>query len=123
MILSEVLAQPYALLIFSLLGIAFGVVYSLNWFVCAFLVKKQLYRHVTQVLYVLLYGVCLFFCTLNTFGYFMRAYYLYICIFATTATSILCYIPIRKRRKIISKKCNALMQKLAQSKLIQKLKK
>ena len=123
MILSDVLAQPYALLIFSILGIALGVLYTLNWFTCAFLVKKALYRHVTQVLYVLVYGVCLFACTLQTFGYYMRAYYLYIAIFATAATSILLYIPIRKKRKIITEKCTAFTQKLSQSKFVKKLKK
>ncbi|MDE6189688.1 MAG: hypothetical protein K2G37_05335 [Clostridia bacterium] len=123
MILSDTLAQPYALLIFSILGITFGALYALNWFVCAFLVKKAIYRHVTQVLYVLLYGASLFLCTLFKFGYYMRVYYLYIAIFATAATSILIYIPIRKYRRIITEKCTAFMHKLSNSKLAQKIKK
>ena len=123
MILSQSLSQPYALLIFSVLGLIFGILYMLNWFFCAFLIKIQIYRHLSQVLYEVLYGLCFFICVTVKFGYNLHIYHFFIAIFMTIAVSLLIYMPIRKKRNIITKKCANFKQKVSQSKFAQRIKK
>lgn len=123
MILSQSLTQPYALLVFSLLGATFGILYMLNWFFCAFLIDSQIYRHVSQSLYVLVYGICFFMCMAVKFEYNLHIYHFVITICATIAISALIYIPIRKYRPVITKKCTNFKQKVSQSKLAQRIKK
>ena len=123
MILSQSLTQPYALLVFSLLGATFGILYMLNWFFCAFLIKSQIYRHVSQSLYVLVYGLCFFLCVAVKFQYNLHLYHVIISLCATIALSALIYIPIRKYRSNITEKCSNFKQKVSQSKLAQRIKK
>lgn len=123
MILSQSLTQPYALLIFSLLGLIFGIIYMLNWFLCAFLIKSRLYRHISQTVYVLLYGLCFFVCVLIKFEYDLHLYFVLISLCSTILSSALIYIPIRHKRKIITEKCSDFRRKVAQSKLAQRIKK
>ena len=123
MILSQSLTQPYALLVFSLLGMIFGIIYMLNWFLCAFLIKSRLYRHISQSIYVLLYGLCFFLCVLFKFEYNLHLYFFIISLCATTIISALIFIPIRNHRNNITQKCLNFRNKLAQSKLAQKIKK
>lgn len=123
MILSDSLSQPYALLVFSLVGLAFGALYMLNWFVCSFLIKSGIYRHLSQILYTLLYGACIFFCVLTKFEYNIHSYYLFIALFASLAIGFAIYIPLRKYRSAITEKCTAFTQKISQSEFVKKLKK
>ena len=123
MILSDTLNQPQALAIFALLGVIFGVIYTLNAFLCSFLIKNPLYRHISQSLYVILYGMTFFGVTLKHFQYDLRIYHIIICIFFTVLTSFALYLPIRKRRSLIMTKCDAFKTRIEQSKLIKKFKK
>ena len=123
MILSQSLTQPYALLVFALLGIAFGILYMSNWFLCAFLIKSQIYRHISQIVYALIYGISFFLCIMVKFEYNLHLYHFAITICATIAVSILIYIPIRKNRNNITEKCDNFKKKIAQSKLAQRIKK
>lgn len=123
MILSQSLTQPYALLVFSLLGATFGVLYMLNWFFCAFLIKSQIYRHISQSLYVFVYGVCFLLFIAIKFEYNLHLYHLVIAICATIAVAALIYIPIRKYRSNITEKCSNFKQKVSQSKFAQRIKK
>ncbi|MDE7078648.1 MAG: hypothetical protein K2O95_00855 [Clostridia bacterium] len=123
MILSQSLTQPYALLVFSLLGISFGVIYMLNWFFCAFMIKSRIYRHISQILYALVYGICFFLCVGVKFQYNLHIYHFSIAIFTTIVAAIIIYIPIRKKRNVITEKCAVWKQKISKSKLAQKIKK
>lgn len=123
MILSQSLTQPYALMVLSLMGAIFGLLYMLNWFFCAFLIKSQIYRHISQSLFVLVYGICFFVCMAIKFEYNLHIYHLVIAICATIAISALIYIPIRKNRANITEKCSKFTQKVSQSKLAQRIKK
>ena len=123
MILSDTVNQPKVLAIYSILGIVFGILHVLNAFTCAYLVKNPFYRHVSQVIYVLIYGITFFLVTYLYFDYDLKIYHVLICIISTILTSMALYLPIRKRNKTIDKKCNALRLRISQSKLVKKFKK
>ncbi len=123
MILGDTLSQPYALLICSAIGAAFGLLYSLNWFVCAFLIKSAFYRHISQILYALTYGICFFYCILNKFEYNLHFYHILISLFASVAIGLAINMPIMKYRKNIKRKCDALIRKISQSKFAKRIKK
>ena len=122
MILSDTLNQPQALAIYALLGVIFGIIYSVNAFVCSFVIKNPLYRHLSQSIYVVLYGITFFSVTFTHFQYDLKIYHLIICLFITVLTSVALYLPIRKRRSSIATKCDAIKVKVGQSKLIKKFK-
>ncbi len=123
MILSQSFTQPYALLVFSLLGLIFGIIYMLNWFLCAFLIKSRLYRHISQCVYVLCYGISFFLCALIKFEYNLHVYFFAISVCATALISALIYIPVRNHRKNITEKCSNFRNKIAKSKFAQRIKK
>ena len=91
MILSDSLNQPLALAVYAIMGTVLGVVYTINSFTCAFLFKNALYRHVSQGLYVILYGVIFFFVTFTYFDYDLKIYQLIISTFFTVLVSIALY--------------------------------
>lgn len=123
MILSDTLNQPRALIIYAFFGIMLGLLYTFNALICSFLIKKQIYRHISQCLYVLLYGATFFLVTYAQFDYDLKIYHLIICVFFTVLTSLALYLPIKKHQSAIMAKCNAFKIKIAQSKLIKKFKK
>lgn len=123
MILSDTLNQPLALAIYATLGTIFGIIFMLNAFACAYLIKSQIYRHVSQCIYALLYGFTFFLVTLLYFDYDLKIYHILICLFFTTLTSTLLYLPIRKHNSLLLTKGNAIRSKIAQSKIIKKFKK
>ena len=123
MILSDTLNQPLALAIYALLGVIFGVIFTLNSFICAFLIKNQLYRHVSQSLYVILYGLALFAVTYSYFDYDLKIYHVVICALFTVLISIVLYLPIKKRHALISTKCDAFKAKLSKSRFVKRFKK
>ena len=123
MILSDTLNQPKALAIYALLGVMFGLIYTLNAFSCAFLIKSPLYRHISQSLYVILYGITFFGVTFAYFHYNLKIYHLVICTFFTALTSLALYMPIRKHRSSIVTRCDAFKNRIEQSKLVKKFKK
>lgn len=123
MILSDTANQPKALAIYSILGIIFGIIYILNAFTCAYLIKNPFYRHVSQVFYVLLYSFTFFIITFVYFEYDLKIYHVVISLFFTALISIAIYLPIRKHSAIITDKCNSLRLRVSQSKLVKKFKK
>ena len=123
MILSDTLKQPLALAIYASFGIIFGLVYSVNALACSFLIKKAIYRHISQCLYVLLYGIVFFAITLTQFNYDLKIYHFIISAFFTILTSLTLYLPIRKHQSSIKAKCDALKIKIAQSKIVKRFKK
>lgn len=123
MILSDTLNQPLALAIYALLGIVFGIFFMLNAFACTYLIKSAIYRHVSQCIFVLLYGATFFLITLARFNYSLKMYHILICLFFTALTSILIYLPIRKHNSVLLTKCDALRTKIAQSKVVKRFKK
>lgn len=123
MILSDSLSQPYALLFFSILGIAFGILYMSNYFLCTFLIKSAVYRHLSQSIYVITYAVAVFLCLLCKFDYNIHVYHIFITVSATVLTSVSIYFPIYKYNGLITQKCNTFKQSVSQSKIIKKLKK
>ena len=123
MILTDTLNQPKALAIYALLGVIFGILYTLNYFTCAFMIKSKVYRHISQVLYVALYSLTFFAVTYAYFDYDLKIYHLLICLFFTTLTFTLLYLPIRKHSIVITDKCNALKSKVSSSKLVKRFKK
>ncbi len=48
MILTDTLNQPLALAIYATLGIIFGIIYMLNSFICAYLIKSALYTRIAN---------------------------------------------------------------------------
>ena len=123
MILSDTLNQPLALAIYALLGIIFGIIYTLNFFVCAFMIKNSVYRHISQGLYVVLYGVAIFLVTFIHFSYDLKVYHLIICSLFSVLVSTALYLPIKKHRSVIMTKCDTFKRKLAQSRLVKRFKK
>lgn len=123
MMLSDTANQPLALAIYAILGAIFGIIYALNAFACAYLIKSALYRHISQSVYVLLYGLSFFLTTYAYFDYDLKIYHVLICLFFTALTSSLLYLPIKKHNKAIATKCNALKLRIAQSKIVKKFKK
>ncbi|MDE7190984.1 MAG: hypothetical protein K2O35_00700 [Clostridia bacterium] len=123
MILSDTLNQPLALAIYAALGTIFGIIFILNAFACAYLIRNPIYRHVSQCIYTLLYGFTFFLVTLSYFDYDLKIYHILICLFFTTLTSTLLYLPIRKHNSSLLTKGNAIRSKIAQSKIIKKFKK
>ena len=123
MILGDTLNQPLALAIFAILGTVFGIVYSANNFICGFVFKNPFYRHITQVIYVILYATIFFALSYKYFDYALKIYQLAICLFFTVTTSILLFLPIKKYRRKITVSCDKLINKIAQSKLVQRFKK
>ncbi len=123
MILSDTLNQPKALAIYALLGAIFGILYMLNLFTCAYLIKSKVYRHISQVLYVLLYGLTCFLVTYAFFDYDLKIYHILICLFMTTLIAIMIYLPIKKRDSVITEKCDVLRTRVSQSKLVKRFKK
>ena len=123
MILSDTLNQPQALAVYAILGVTFGIIYMLNAFLCSFLIKSPVYRHASQCLFVILYGITFFGITFTRFHYDLKIYHLVICAFFTVLTSLALYLPIRKHRSSITTKCDAFKAKIEQSKLVKKFKK
>ena len=123
MILTDSLTQPLALAIYALLGLIMGVLYTLNYVACAFILKGKLYRHLSQSLFVILYGLAFFCVTLMRFDYDLKIYHLLISIITTTITSTLLYLPIRSHHSLITAKFDAVKGKLSQSKLVKRIKK
>ena len=123
MILSDTLNQPLALAIYALFGSILGIIYMLNYFTCAFLIKSPLYRHISQSLYVITYGLAFFCVTFAYFDYDLKIYHLIISTIFTALVSIALYAPIRKRHSIITTKCDAFKSKVSQSRLIKRFKK
>ena len=123
MILSDTANQPLALAIYALMGAIMGIIYTLNSFTCSFLVKNPLYRHISQSLYVILYGLTFFAVTFAYFDYDLKIYHILICAIFTVLTSIVLYLPIKKRYSLIMAKCNVLKCKLAQSRIVKRFKK
>ena len=123
MILSDKLNQPLALAVYALFGVVFGIIYMLNYFICAFLIKNPLYRHISQCLYVFLYGLTFFGVTLKHFDYDLKIYHLIICVFLTALVSAVLYLPIKKRHNLIMNKCDAFKSKISQSGLVKRFKK
>ena len=123
MILSDTLNQPLALAIYALLGVILGIIYMLNYFVCAFLVKNPIYRHISQSLYVILYGLAFFGITFSYFDYDLKIYHFIISVLLTVFTSIVIYVPIKKHHSIIMAKSDAFKGKMSQSKLVKRFKK
>lgn len=123
MILSDTLNQPLALAIYMLLGAIFGIIYMLNAFLCSFIIKNNIYRHISQSLYALLYGLTFFLVTLSKFSYNLKIYHILICVFFTVLTSLALFLPIKKHRDRIMTRCDALRSRVAQSKLARKFKK
>ena len=123
MILSDTLTQPKALAIYALLGAIFGTLYALNYFTCAYLIKNRIYRHTSQVLYALIYGLSFFFTTYIFFDYDLKIYHILICLLLTAIVSTLLYLPIRKHNDALTARCDKLRTKILQSKLVSKFKK
>ncbi len=123
MILSDTLNQPLALAIYTSFGIIFGLIYSVNALACAFFVKKAIYRHISQCLYVLLYGAVFFVITFTQFNYDLKIYHFIISAFFTALTSLALYLLTRKHQRSINAKCDAIKIKIAQSKIVKKFKK
>lgn len=123
MILSDTLNQPLALAIYAILGVVFGLIYSANYFVTTFIIKSMLYRHITQVFYVLIYSVCFFVITYVFFDYSLKLYQPAVCIIFTVGTSVLLYLPVKRWKTLITAKCNNIVDKINQSKLAIKFKK
>ena len=123
MILSDTLNQPFALAIYAIIGIIFGIMYSANNFACSFLIKSKIFRHITQVGYVLLYSISYFAVTYKYFDYEIKIYQLIISMTFTVGTSLLLYLPIKRHRKVITDKCDAFADKVQHSKLARKFKK
>ena len=123
MILTDALNQPKALAIYAILGVIFGILYLINYFACAYLIKSRIYRHVSQALYVLLYGIIFFAVTYSFFDYALKIYHVAISLFFTSLIAIALYLPIRKRNSALTEKCNAFRTKISQSKLAKRFKK
>lgn len=123
MILSDTLNQPLALAIYAILGIIFGIIFMLNAFICAYLIKSALYRHISQTLYAFLYGIAFFLITYSYFNYDLKIYHILICSFFTILMSIALYLPIKKHHKLLLTRCNAFKTKVAQSKIVKRFKK
>ena len=123
MILSDTLNQPRALFTYAALGVIMGIIYAINSFTCVFLIKKHLYRHISQCLYVLLYGLIFFLTTFSQFDYDLKIYHVIISLFFTALTAYGFSLLLRKYNKPISVKCNSLKARLAQSRAVKKLKK
>ena len=123
MILTDTLNQPLALAIYATLGIIFGIIYMLNSFICAYLINSALYRHVSQTLYAILYGLTFFLITFLYFDYDLKIYHILICSVFTFLTSIALYLPMKKRHQLLQTKCNAFKTKVAQSKIVKRFKK
>lgn len=123
MILSDTLNQPLALAVYALLGAIFGIIFMLNAFVCAYLIKSVIYRHVSQTVYAFIYGLSFFFVTYSYFNYDLKIYHILISAFFTVLTSIALYLPIRKHNSVLLTKCNAFRTKISQSKIIKRFKK
>ena len=123
MILTDTLNQPKALAIYAILGIVFGILHVANNFVCSFLIKSQVFRHISQALYALLYGLTFFLVTYAYFDYDLKIYHVLISLFFTTLTAIALYLPIRKHYATLTERCNVLRTRMSQSKLAAKFKK
>ena len=123
MILTDTLNQPKALAIYTVLGIIFGIFLMLNVFTCKYLIKSPYYRHISQTLYVFIYGLVFFAVTYTCFDYDLKIYHLLISAFFTALTSLILYLPIKRHDKTIATKCNAFRLKVSQSKAIQRFKK
>ena len=123
MILSDTLNQPLALGIYALIGVLFGIIFMLNAFACAYLIKSALYRHISQTIYAFIYGLVFFLVTLSYFNYDLKIYHVLICLFFTTLTSIALYLPMKKYNSIFLTKGNAVRTKIAQSKIVKRFKK
>lgn len=123
MILSDTLNQPMALAIYAIFGVAFGILYSANYFLSTFIIKSPLYRHLTQVLYVLMYSACFFIITYAFFDYSLKLYQLAICVVFTFGTSALLYLPLKHWKLAIANKCETFVNNIMQSKLAKRFKK
>lgn len=123
MILTDTLNQPKALAIYALMGIIFGVLHVLNNFVCTYIIKTPIFRHISQVLYVSLYGLTFFFVTYAYFDYDLKIYHVLICLLFTALAAIALYMPIRKHNDVLTQRCNAFRMRISQSKLAKKFKK
>lgn len=121
MILSSSTSQPYALLVFSLLGIILGLIYMQNYFVSSFLIKKAYLRHIFNVVYVLLYLICFVLCEYYLFDYNLHIYHYFIAVFCTIAISFVIYMPIHKYKELITAKCDAFIKKVKSGKLYNKI--
>ena len=116
MILSSSATQPFALLIFCLTGTAMGVLYAAGYFAMEFVVKKELLRHLHNVLFTLIYGTVFALIEIFVFEYNIHAYHFFIAIFFTLATAILLYLPMRKYRDKINGYCDKVKEKIKTSK-------
>ena len=123
MILTDTLNQPKALAIYALLGVIFGILHLFNNFVCAYIIKTPIFRHISQVLYVLLYGLTFFLVTYAYFDYDLKIYHVLISLLFTTLTAIALYLPIRKHNATLTQRCNAFRMRISQSKLAKRFKK
>ena len=123
MILTDTLNQPKALAIYAILGATFGVLHAINNFTCAYLIKNAIYRHVSQSLYAIVYGLSVFCATYVCFDYSLKVYHVLISLFFTALTSIVLYLPVKKHSEAITQKCNVFRTKIAQSKFVTGFKK
>ena len=123
MILTDTINQPKALLIYAILGVTLGILYMLNYFTCAYLIKSQIYRHTTQALYVFVYGIAFFCVTYVYFDYDLKIYHALISLFFTILVAMLLYLPILKHKDALTEKCDNARTKVLQSKLAKRVKK
>lgn len=121
MILSSSASQPYALMVFSLLGAGFGLVYIQNYFLSSFLIKKALFGHILNVLYVLLYLLCFVLCEYCLFDYDLHVYHYLIAVSMTFAFAFAVYLPISKYRDNIDAKCDKFIAKIKDGKLYKRI--
>ena len=123
MIINDTLNQPLALAIYAILGVIFGIIYAANYFACTFILKSKIYRHLSQVIYVIAYAIIFFAVTYKYFDFALKLYQLAICIIITIGTSAALYLPVKKKKRTISDKCNIIISKVQQSKAVKRFKK
>lgn len=122
MILTDTSNQPLALAIFAALGVIMGILYTLNYISCSFIFKNAIYRHTTQVGYVVLYTFAFFLTTYFAFDYSLKIYQISICIFFTLITFLPIYLLIKRHRLALTAKFDKLIYKVSQSKIVKRMK-
>lgn len=116
MILTESTSQPYALMVFALVGAAMGALYGIKYFAAEFLTKKRIFGYILDVAYVGVYAAVFASVEIRLFDYKLHAYHFAIAVFFTAALAGGMYLLIRRYRKNIELKCEKLKEKIRASK-------
>lgn len=116
MILSQSLSQPYALAVFALTGASMGIVYGIAYLTAEFWIKKEVFRHIVNVLYIAAYALIFAAIEINIFDYNLHAYHFFVAIASSVLTALALYIPMKAYREKIANKCDKAIEKIRSSK-------